>query len=139
MMKQLSRKAEYALRAVIFLARQSGNRVPLEKIANNSDIPKKFLEKILKGLANEGVVKVFYGSKGGYMLAKIPSEITFKQIIEAVEGPIVVNICTSASPEECTILDQCSMHSVWKEVQSATDTILSKTTLADVVTIPMSV
>ena len=62
MVGPLSRRVDYALRAVIFLAHQEAEkRMTVDKIANNGAIPKKFLEKILRGLVNQGIVKVYYG------------------------------------------------------------------------------
>ena len=85
---QVSRKVDYALRAAIHLARQdSGSPISLGEISSHEGIPKKFLEKIIQDLIHAGLVQSRRGAHGGYLMARPSEEISFKDVMEAVEGP----------------------------------------------------
>lgn len=116
---QISRKIEYGLRAMLFLASQApGSVVPFREIAQAMNVPKEFLAKILKTLARTGLVRSTRGVHGGYALGRRPAEISFLDVIEAVEGPVTVNVCTEAHPPQlesaCHFSGTCSMYAVWK-------------------------
>ena len=97
---QISRKIEYGLRAMVCLAAQPpGALVPFREIARRMDVPEDFLAKILKTLVGRGLVASVRGSRGGYRLTKPPKEITFLNVIEAVEGPFVVSLCGGGKEE----------------------------------------
>jgi len=131
-MLELSRKSDYALRAVIFLAGLSPERYGrVSEIAKAKDIPQAFLAQILPLLANRGVVKSQQGAHGGYSLARTPTQITFLEVIEAVEGPLRLNKCTGEQHEDCSILESCEMQSIWSMVQKRTADFLHNVTLAD--------
>ncbi len=132
-MLELSRKSDYALRAVLFLARLSPERYSrVGEIAKARDIPQAFLAQILLLLANRGVVRSQQGAHGGYSLARTPEEITFLEVIEAVEGPLRLNKCTGDRHEDCSILESCEMHAVWNAAQDRTVDFLHNVTMADV-------
>ncbi|HJS75683.1 MAG TPA: Rrf2 family transcriptional regulator, partial [Vicinamibacteria bacterium] len=103
-MLELSRKSDYALRAIIYLARIPAERYGrVSEIAKAKGIPQAFLAQILPLLANRGVVKSQQGAHGGYALARHPSEITFLEVIECVEGPLRLNKCVEGHHDDCTI------------------------------------
>ena len=111
---QISRKVDYALRAMIYLASVPTERVtPFREIAQRMDTPEEFLAKILKTLADQGLVQSVRGAHGGYQLAKPSHEISFLDVIEAVEGPVNVNLCLDGK-ESCKLTPSCTMYSVWK-------------------------
>ncbi|AGC67209.1 transcriptional regulator, BadM/Rrf2 family [Thermoclostridium stercorarium subsp. stercorarium DSM 8532] len=87
---RLSRKSEYALLALIDLARHYGNADPpkIVEVAERNDIPKKYLEQIFLQLKGAGYVRSIRGSKGGYELAKSPDQITLAEIIRLIDGPL---------------------------------------------------
>ncbi|HEY3446089.1 MAG TPA: Rrf2 family transcriptional regulator [Myxococcales bacterium] len=115
---KISRKIDYGLRAMIFLASiPSGDIVPFREIARRMQIPEEFAAKILKTLSTKGLVKATRGKLGGYSIAKPMSEISFLDVIEAVEGPVVVNLCLSRGEDTCKLTPSCTMYSVWKEGQ----------------------
>ncbi len=114
---QVSRRVDYALRATIHLARQEADRASsVSEISGIEAIPKKFLEKIIQDLIHAGLVNSRRGAHGGYMLARSPSEISFKEVIEAVEGPIALNVCVGA-PHVCSVSMTCGMQHIWAEGQ----------------------
>ncbi len=129
---QVSRKVDYALRAMIFLAQQDGSRpLPTKEIASRRRIPIKFLEKIIRDLMHHDIVRSHRGAHGGYTLSRPPSQISFRDVIEAIEGPISLNVCV-AGQKDCSVLSSCNMQRVWQEGQRRVLDYFSETTLADV-------
>ena len=111
---QISRKIEYGLRAMTFLASlETGEMVPQAEIARRMSIPPQFASKILKILVQKKLVRSTRGAHGGYALAKAAREVSFLDVIEAVEGPVVVNVCQD-SHDACKVSSACTMYSVWK-------------------------
>lgn len=132
-MLQVSRKVDYALRAVIYLSLQPPDRpVSVKEIATRRRIPQKFLEKIIQDLIRAGIVQSYRGAHGGYTLARSPAAVSFRDVIEAVEGPIALNVCVSAGAP-CAVLSSCSMQQVWEEGQRRMLEYFADTTLADLV------
>ena len=115
---QISRRIEYGLRAMLYLASVPRTaKVPFREIARRMDVPKDFLAKILKKLVREKLAASIRGSHGGYSLGRAAAEITFLDVIEAVEGPVKVNLCTDKSDLEhsgCSFSGGCTMLSVWR-------------------------
>ncbi len=136
-MLELSRKSDYALRAVIYLSRiSSGNYGRVSEIAKAKDIPQAFLAQILPLLAHHGVVKSQQGAHGGYALARSPEAISFLDVIESVEGPLRLNKCVEAEHEDCTILDTCEMQHVWNQAQTQMVAFLRGVTMATMLDAP---
>lgn len=111
---QISRKIEYGLRAMTYLASlRADDTVPMQEIAQRMQIPQDFLAKILKTLVGKKLVKSTRGAHGGYALSKPASEISFLDVIEAVEGPVIVNVCQHTH-DSCHLTRACTMYGVWK-------------------------
>lgn len=128
---QVSRKVDYALRAVIYLSEQDTTRpLPAKEIATRRRIPIKFLEKIIRDLMHHGIVRSHRGAHGGYTLNRPAGQITFREVIEAIEGPISLNVCV-AGQKDCSVLATCNMQRVWQEGQRRVVEYFSETTLAD--------
>jgi Rrf2 family protein len=85
---RLSKKGEYALRALIALARPRGRAMTINEVAQQQKLPKKFLEQILLALKADGMVRSKAGPKGGYELAEPARSISVRRILAAVEEPI---------------------------------------------------
>ena len=86
---RLSKKTEYALKALIYAARHpEGTTFQIKELADRNGIPKKFLELILLELKNAGIVQSKRGVGGGYLLARRPETVRSTEIIEAIEGPV---------------------------------------------------
>ena len=133
---QVSRKVEYALRAAIYLAYQSDRRpCSVAEIAAREAIPRKFLEKIIQDLIHHGLVRSTRGAQGGYALAREPEQVTFKDVIEAIEGPVTLNVCVGdagVASDGCAQSPRCSMLWVWREAQKRVMELFATTTLAAV-------
>lgn len=100
------------------------------ELAIAEQIPVNFVRKILEALAKTGLVKSFRGAGGGFTLGRAPEEITIRQVIEAVEGPLALNQCFT--PTACENLPNCPMSQIWMEAQRAVEDVLGKYSLADV-------
>jgi Rrf2 family protein len=130
---QVSRRIDYALRAAIHLASaaSSGRACSVTEIAAREQVPRQFLVKIIQDLIHKGLVRSQRGPRGGYVLARPPAEVTFRDVIEAVEGPISLNACTGEHVE-CCLAGTCGMERVWREGQRRVMDLFEKTTIADV-------
>jgi Rrf2 family protein len=130
---QVSRKIDYALRAVIHLANEeaSDRACSVTEIAARERIPRQFLEKIVQELIHKGLVRSRRGPHGGYVLARPAEEVTFRHVIEAVEGPISLNACVGDHPD-CFMLGTCGMERIWHEGQRRVLDLFEKTSIADV-------
>lgn len=134
---QVSRKVDYALRAIIYLSQQRDARpVPVKEIASHRRIPRKFLEKIIQDLIRAELVRSHRGAHGGYTLARTPDQVSFRDVIEAVEGPISLNICVT-DRQDCSVLSSCNMQRIWQEGQRRMLEYFADTTLADLSPIRM--
>ncbi len=129
---QISKKIDYALRAMVYLASLPPERiVSFRKIAEECRTPKDFLGKIMKILADRKLVVSVRGSAGGYRIALPASSISVLNVIEAVEGNVALNECID-DPTVCPNHTTCTMSSVWKRAQAQMIAVLSNTTLDDV-------
>ena len=133
----ISKKTKYALKALIYLAREyDKGPILIADLAREERIPKKFLELILLALKNNGVLQSKKGKGGGYYLGKPPKNVSMGHVIRVLEGPLAPVPCVSetayAKCEECIDEQSCGIRLVMKDVRDAIATILDGTTLADV-------
>src|ERR1700722_11337393 len=134
-MRQLSKRTQYSLRALYALARKyGGGPVLITTLADEEAIPKKFLEQILLSLKNLGLVSSKKGKGGGYQLAQAPDQITLASVIRMMEGPLAPLPCASETRfrkcDECVDVETCGTRMVMREVRDAIADILDHTTLA---------
>jgi len=128
---QIPRRVDYALRAVIYLAGQCPEKCcSINEIAKAQGMPRRFLEKIIQDLIRGGLIRSKRGSCGGYTLARSPKEISFYDVISAIDGPIAVNACMDQRLG-CDQWKRCTMVGVWSEVQEKITEVLTRTTLVD--------
>ena len=133
-MMELTRKGEYAIRGIVYLAGRPIDKVCLlSDIAAAVDVPPTFLAKIFQQFSKMGLVKSFRGTGGGFMLGRSPESITLLDVVEAVEGPIISNRCV-VTPSDCGRSGVCNVHPVWKRVQDQVRGILEEVTLKDLST-----
>ncbi|MGQ9602638.1 MAG: RrF2 family transcriptional regulator [bacterium] len=131
---RISRKGDYALRAMAYLAMNYGRgRVRISEIARHERIPKKFLEQILLQLRRAGLVESKRGIGGGYSLMKAPHKVSLAQIIRIIDGPLAPLGCVSkyahvACPDE----NRCGLRRVMAKVRDTVASMLENLTLDDV-------
>ena len=116
---QITRQADYAIRAVLYLSQLgSSQRAATSTVAQKQRIPPSFLAKIISQLSIAGLLHTSRGARGGVMLAREPREISLLDVVEAIDGPILLNECVSES-SDCEAKDDCAMNAVWNEAQEA--------------------
>ena len=130
---QISRKIDYALRAMIHLAGLPAGKVAtLQDLSLPLHMPREFLAKILKVLSAKGLVRSSRGAHGGYQLARPARDISFLEVIEAVEGPVQLNVCLDHK-DRCDVSAGCTMYHVWKAGQDRMLEVYRRTSLAELV------
>jgi len=115
---QITRQADYAVRAVLYLARLGQNeRAATSQVAQEQHIPPSFLAKIISQLSIAGLLHTSRGARGGVTLAREPRDITLLEVIEAIDGPIMLNECVGDSAT-CSFDEECPLRPVWCEAQN---------------------
>jgi Rrf2 family protein len=106
--------------------------IELREIAKREDISLKYLEQVIVPLRTAGLVKSARGSKGGYSLAKHPSEICLNDLVETLDGPLNLIECLK-DPKVCQKVPYCITRDIWQEVSEAIDGVFRSVTLEDMV------
>jgi len=132
---RISRKVEYALRALVAMARDPGCRVfQIQELSRSENIPVKFLEQILLALRNAGILGSKRGVGGGYALLKKPIDITLGEIVVLFDGPLTPLPCALAKPNEpCTCPNpaNCELRIFMTGIREQLDLILGQKTIED--------
>jgi Rrf2 family cysteine metabolism transcriptional repressor len=144
-----STKAEYGVRVMVELARRAGEEragghpISLAEIAEHGGMPLAYLEHLVARLRKAGLVDSRRGSRGGYLLARSPTEITMAEVVEALEGSIAPIECISQAADGSIVCSResdpghvCPTKLLWTRVRGAIVRTLRDTTLADLVLSP---
>jgi Rrf2 family protein len=129
---QLTSRTEYAVRAMIDLARLEGGQATAKEIAKRQDIPPKFLPQIMVDLSRAGLVQGTRGSGGGVRLAVDPTKVTLRRIVDAIEGPMSLYACLEEGGV-CRRQGHCEVQHVWAWAQSRFLKALEDFTLHDII------
>lgn len=114
---QITKQADYAVRAMVFLAKlEPDKRAATSQIALEQKIPPSFLAKIISQLSITGLINTSRGAHGGVMLSRPAKRISLLEVVEAIDGPISLNYC-ALHPDSCENSKECPMHEIWVEVQ----------------------
>ncbi|MDW8327479.1 MAG: Rrf2 family transcriptional regulator [Anaerolineales bacterium] len=134
---QITRQADYAVRAVLYLAQCGpGARVATAEVAREQHIPPTFLAKIVSQLSAAGILRTTRGARGGIALARPPEEISLLEIVEAIDGPLTINECTT-DPSLCPLGADCAVREVWCNVRADLTKRLGETRFGDLVKAPL--
>ena len=114
---QVTKEGDYALRAVIYLASAQPRTCSASEVSREQRVPPKFLARIMPKLVKRGIIKSMPGSKGGYQLARPAKQIAFLEVLEAIEGPLRINICLDQDFSDCEYDALCGMKQVWQHAQ----------------------
>jgi Rrf2 family protein len=126
---QLTRAADYAVRVMIHLAGlPPGARVSRSELSAAAECPEQFLCKVLQNLTRAGLVISHRGNTGGFELEELHRTASVLEVVEAVEGPIRLNVCLT-NDHGCTRQGWCPAHGVWAEAQGALVEVLRGNTI----------
>ena len=129
-MLRFTKRADYGLMAIHYIAINDGfGAVSAKRIAEEFAIPPELMAKILQRLAKQGLVVSTNGPKGGYALARRPTEITVGQVIRALEGPI--NIVSCLEDSECPQMEKCNLRRPVHKIQAAISQVLDTMSLTE--------
>ncbi len=130
---RLSTKGRYGIRAMLDLALNSSEGpVLLRDIAKRQEVSEKYLEHSISALRKAGLVRSIRGARGGYVLAKLPSQIRLCEIMEVLEGSMAPVECVD-DPQICQRAQLCVTRDIWAKMKEAIDNILESITLQDMV------
>lgn len=127
---KVTARTDYALRAVLTLAAvEQAGPTPLDRLAEAQDLPRKFLEAILRDLRGAGLVESRRGAAGGYLLTRPPERISVADVIRAVDGPLAE--VRGLRPQDATYEGEAQhLATVWVAVRAALREVLDGTTVA---------
>lgn len=129
----ISTRGRYALRILIDMAEHQGSEfIPLKAVAGRQDISEKYMENIVKPLVASGLLTGIRGKGGGYRLGRAPEQINVKEVLELMEGPLVPVACLDpGASAKCPRMSGCRTLPMWKELNAAIDSCLSRYTIRD--------
>jgi Rrf2 family protein len=120
-MLKINRQTDYGVRVILALAKRGeGVRLSSAEIQQEMLIPPALMARIVAQLSRSGLLKTFPGREGGLMLPRPESEITLRDVVEAIEGPILLSACLQVKGEaDCPFQSSCPVRSKWGRVQVA--------------------
>jgi Rrf2 family protein len=134
-MLRLSKKADYALMAMKHLALNAEQSSSAREMAEAYNIPVELLAKVLQRLVRRGLLASHQGTRGGYELARSPHQISVADIIQAIEGPVVVTAC-STDDGQCEQFSKCNVRDPLWKVRERILTALGECTVAELAVEP---
>jgi Rrf2 family transcriptional regulator, cysteine metabolism repressor len=128
---KLSTKGRYGVKAMVDLAiHYGGEPVSIKTISERQGISEYYLEQLFSPLRKSGLINSIRGAQGGYVLSRIPKEITVAQIMEVLEGPIEISNCLDE--KSCNNVDCCATRLLWAKIKESIDSVTKSTTLQDI-------
>jgi Rrf2 family protein len=132
---KITQEADYGLRVVLFLCKLGyGEKIEAKAISSQENIPIRFLLKLLRKLTMGNIIKSYRGIHGGYSINKQPEDITLREVIECIDGPICVNRCIY-NPDFCTAnrTAHCVIHKALSEIKQTLVNDLEKKNFKDLI------
>jgi Rrf2 family protein len=128
---QLTRAADYGVRVMVHLATIAHNeRALLPALALATDAPESFLSNVLQALTRAELISSRRGKLGGFAIVPKGRAASIYQVIEAVDGPLRLNLCLSAG-RGCDRSSWCPAHPVWARAQQAMVGVLNQVSIAE--------
>ena len=127
-----TKTGEYAIRAILFLARQSEDALVMSsEVAKKEDIPSHYLAKILQRMAKYGYVDSYKGRGGGFKITKLALDSSILEIVEGIEGPVITLKCVTGL-KECSDEHPCPLHDEWSELRDNIHNLISSKSVREV-------
>jgi Rrf2 family protein len=131
---KISKKCQYALKAILELARHNtGNAVKTHEIADSQRISQRFIEIILNELKHGGFVESRRGNEGGYLLTRDPKALTVREVIEYIQGEISVAPEALKENGDASLFGNEAFKELWKDVNIAISDVCENKTFADLI------
>jgi Rrf2 family protein len=128
----VSRRTDYATRALLVLALEGGGPLKLATLARRTAVPQSVLEQVMPTMRTAGLVRSERGRSGGYRLNHAPEEITLERVVRLFQGPLApISCATRHNPEPCPMMVGCTLREVWADVRDATIALLGGVTFAE--------
>ncbi len=129
---KLSTKGRYGVKAMVDLAIHYGESpISIKSISQRQGISEYYLEQLFSALRKAKLIKSIRGAQGGYVLNKLPEEITVADIMEVLEGPIEISDCVEGTA--CNNGNCCATRLVWQKIKTSIDDVTTSVTLKDIV------
>lgn len=125
----LSRSSEYAIQALLYIAKSGGKSILAREIANKQGLALPFLGKILQSLVKGGLLVSQKGRGGGFSLAIPPDKIKLIQVVNTIDGIEAFEGCVLGLPG-CGGLNPCPVHDLWMETREQISNIFEYRTIA---------
>lgn len=130
----LSTKGRYGLKAMFVLALNHGSGpIALSTVAQRQNLSINYLEQLFLPLRKAGLITSVRGAHGGYMLSRLPKDITVGQILKTLEGPILASECVADDEADCGNANYCVTRLIWEKITMAVDDVIESVTLEDMV------
>jgi Rrf2 family protein len=127
-----TKTGEYAIRAILFLARQSEDALVMSSVvAKKEDIPSHYLAKILQRMAKYGYVDSYKGRGGGFKITKLALDSSILEIVERIEGPVITLKCVTGL-KECSDEHPCPLHNEWSKLRDDIYNLISSKSVREV-------
>jgi Rrf2 family protein len=134
-MLALSKKADYALNALLYLAHVEGGRaVTMKEIAVTLEAPTELLAKVLQALARAGILTAVHGKFGGYRLAQEPCDISVIRVMETIDGPLAIASCLRNEGVPCVQLQKCRIRQPMANINARIRGVLAEISVAQMCT-----
>ncbi|HEX5470015.1 MAG TPA: Rrf2 family transcriptional regulator [Gaiellaceae bacterium] len=128
----ISRRTDYASRAVLALAIADGGPLNLDRLAEMTEAPRSVLEQVMPKLRTAGLVRSVRGPGGGYRLNRPADEITLERVVRLFEGQLApIGYATRRNPDPCPEIVDRSLRPVWESIRDDTIAILDRVTFAE--------
>lgn len=137
-MLRITRETDYAIVLLTAIARADGQAYSAAALARWCQLPAPMAGKILKALAQAGLLISQRGAHGGYTLARPAAAISVAEVVESLEGPIAITECSTDDPHACVYQHHCGVNSHWNRINEAIRHALAGITLAEMARLPPS-
>jgi Rrf2 family protein len=127
---EISRRTDYAIRLIAALVSNNGKPLSVREAAVSQEVPYAFARSIQHDLVKHGIIKSIRGAHGGMLLSVDPEKLTLFELIEVVQGPVNVSICTS-DKDWCSRSRNCKFHRVWDGANSLLKDYLSSVSIKE--------
>jgi Rrf2 family transcriptional regulator, cysteine metabolism repressor len=131
---KLSTKGRYGVKAMFELAlHHGGEPVSIKTIADKQNISEYYLEQLFGSLRKSGLIKSIRGAQGGYILSKLPEQITVADILNVLEGPIEISECITDDDAGCSRMNYCATRLLWMKISDSVNQVINSITLQDMI------